>query len=144
MIKVSYLEQPTAIPLIYLSKVEGERTFVTNEDIYVTLSDGREILIPTGTDTDLASVPKWAWSLFSPIDKAFIADLIHDFLWVNKSEEIKHFDNSIYEARKFADEERTRWRKAIAPEKRIKNFVTHWVIRIVGSLFYTKRLKIPY
>ena len=62
---------------------------------------------------------------------------------MDKVGQIQHFDNSFYRARKFADEERYRWRKSIAPEKKIKNFITHYVIRIVGGVFYSKQINIP-
>ena len=46
-------------------------------------------------------------------------------------------------ARKFADEERYRWRKKLAPKKKLKNFITHYFIRIFGRPFYDRRFKIP-
>lgn len=140
---LEYLQKPEYIPLKYLPNFKGERTFEVMEDITVVLSDGFVITISKGTLTDLSSVPSWAWSIFKPIDKAFIGDLIHDYLWLDKVGQIQHFDNSFYRARKFADEERYRWRKSIAPEKKIKNFITHYVIRIVGGFFYSKQINIP-
>ncbi len=131
------------IKLAFQPNLKGERTFVVIEDINVVLSDGYKITIKAGTLTDLASVPSWAWSIFKPIDKAFIGDLIHDYLWVDKVEQIKHFDNSPYKARKFADEERLRWRKKLAPNKRFKNWITHRIIRLIGGVFYSRQLKIP-
>jgi hypothetical protein len=142
-IKISYLENPTIIPLAYLPKEDGGRTFETTQDIEVVLSDGYVLKIEKGFKTDLSSVPSWAWSIFKPIDKAFIGDLIHDALWVDKAGQVVYFDNSFYDARKFADEERLRWRKSIAPKKKIKNFVTHYVIRLIGGFMYSKQLKIP-
>ena len=131
------------IKLSYQPIVKGGRTFTVSEDIKVKLSDGFEIVIKDGTITDLASVPKFLWSLFTPIDEAFIGDLIHDYLWIDKVGQISHFNNSPYLARKFADEERYRWRKKLAPKKKIKNFVTHYFIRIFGRPFYDRRFKIP-
>lgn len=141
--KLNYLENPLQIPLAYETNAKGERTFMVLVDINVTLSDGYEFHIPQGFKTDLASIPNWGWSIFKPIDKAFIADLIHDGLWVDKQGQIKHFDNNIYQARKFADEERLRWRKSLAPEKKIKNYITHKIIRLIGGFYYSKQIKIP-
>lgn len=131
------------IKMAYQPNLFGERTFVVTEDIKVVLSDGYQITIKAGTLTDLASVPKWAWSIFTPIDKAFLGDLIHDYLWIDKAGQIAHFNNSPYKARKFADEERLRWRNKLAPKKKFKNWFTHKVIRLIGGVFYSRQLKIP-
>lgn len=142
MIEVSYrCKFIREIPLTYLTTVKGERTFAVAEDIEVELSDGRKVLILKGFRTDLASVPVFLWNVFKPIDKAFIADLTHDYLWDYKLKEIKHFGGS-YEARKFADDERNKWRKKLAPEKKIKNWITHRFIRLFGGFWYSKQLKL--
>ena len=141
--KLTYLENPLLIPLAYDTNAKGERTFTVIVTINVTLSDGYQLKIPQGSKTDLASIPNWGWSIFKPIDIAFIADLIHDALWIDKQGQIKHFDNNIYQARKFADEERLRWRKALAPDKKIKNYVTHKIIRLIGGFYYSRQLNIP-
>lgn len=130
------------IPLTYLPNVKGERTFEVSETIKVTLSDNRIITIPKGFKTDLSSVPSWLWSVFKPIDKAFIGDLIHDYLWINKIPEIKLFGGS-YAARKFADNERLIWRKKLAPNKKLKNYLTHYTIRLFGGLYYSRQKTIP-
>lgn len=141
--EINYLQQPESIPMSFLTYVDGERTFEITEDIKVTLSDGYVIIIKSGTRTDLASVPNWAWSFFKPIDKAFIGDLIHDYLWVDKVGQINHFNNSIYEARKFADYERYKWRTHLAPNKKFKNWLTHKIIRLIGGFYYSRQLRIP-
>lgn len=139
---MSNLKPPTFIPLAYLPNSKSERTFVLTQQITVTLTNGRELIIPKGFKTDLASVPSWLWSVFKPIDKAFIADLIHDYLWVNKLPEIALHKGS-YNARKFADNERLQWRIALAPKKKFKNYITHYVIRLFGGFYYSRQIKIP-
>lgn len=145
--KLNYYDNPEElkkpIKLSYQPIVKGGRTFTVAEDIEVVLSDGFSIVIKEGTITDLSSVPKCLWSIFTPIDEGFIADLIHDYLWIDKVGQITHFDNSPYQARKFADDERNRWRVKLAPRMRLKNFVTHWFLRVFGSPFYNRKFKIP-
>lgn len=141
--KLNYLEQPTHISMNFLPEYPGNRTFEITEDIEVTLSDGYVLLIQKGFRTDLSSVPSWAWSIFRPIDQGFIGDLIHDALWDDKIGQIKHFNNVIYDARKFADEERLRWRTKLAPNKKVKNKITHFILRLVGGLFYSREINIP-
>ena len=131
------------IPIHYLPNVKGERTFEFYKDFDVTLPDNRIITIPKGFRTDLISVPSWLWSIFKPIDKALIADIIHDYLWVNRTSEIGYFEGNIYKARKYSDVVRLQIRQSLAPEKYIKNYVTHYFLRIFGGLFYSRQLKIP-
>ncbi|QHB40989.1 hypothetical protein HWC99_gp58 [Flavobacterium phage vB_FspS_tant8-1] len=140
---LEYLEQPTEIPLVFLCKHKSERRFAVNQDIFVTLSDGYVLKIEKGFETDLSSIPGWLWSIAKPIDSAFIGDLIHDKLWVDKKNQLERHNFSIFEARKFADDERMKWRKGIAPKKKLKNWITHRVIRWIGGFFYSRQLTIP-
>ena len=130
------------IPLAYLPNEKGERTFEIYESFKYNLSDGRTITVPKGFKTDLSSVPSWLWSVIKPIDKALIGDIVHDYLWVQQITEIQHFGGS-YAARKFADNERLLIRNNIAPEKKFKNYLTHYTIRLVGGFFYSRQIKIP-
>jgi hypothetical protein len=132
-----------AIPLAYLPNEKNERTFEISEEIAILLPDGYLIVIPKGFKTDLSSVPSWLWSVIKPIDKALIADIIHDYLWVQQAEEIKRFAGSSYAARKYADDMRLQLRNILAPKKKLKNYLTHYVIRLVGGLFYSRQIKIP-
>ena len=72
-----------------------------------------------------------------------LGDWIHDELWKDKQRQFEHFDYKIFKARKFADEERLRWRNALAPNKKFKNWITHRVIRLIGGVFYSNQLNIP-
>ena len=130
MVKIDYnLEYD----LIYLNLVYvKDRIFYLNEDMEIVLSDGRTILIPKGFETDLSSIPQIFWGVFKPFDKGLLGDLIHDYLWEDKMAETLYFD-SAYIAQKFADEERLKWRNKLAPELKIKNWLTHKVLRIFGS-----------
>ncbi|MEI7488143.1 MAG: DUF1353 domain-containing protein [Chryseobacterium sp.] len=135
--------QKQSIALTYHPMIKGGRTFTVAKDITVELSDGYVITIKEGTITDLSSIPKILWSLMSPIDEAFIADLIHDYLWIDKEGQLGHFNYDIYKARKFADDERYKWRKKMAPKRKIKNWITHRFLRMFGGLWYSRQLKIP-
>lgn len=119
------------------------RQWITTADIEIQLSDGYWLFIPIGTVWDGASIPKWLWWLMKPIDEGAIGDLIHDRLWVDKQGQFEHFNFNIYQARKFADNERLKWRRCHAPKKWLKNWITHMVIRAIGGFFYSKQLKIP-
>lgn len=140
----------------YLEKIKGVKWFEqlpkskeyprhsrTLEDLEITLSDGYILKIPKGTIWDGASVPSWLHWLFPPIDEGALGDLIHDMLWIDKQGQFAYFGYNIYKARKFADEERLRWRKHLAPKKWFFNWISHKVIRLIGGFYYSQQLKIP-
>lgn len=142
--KLSYLEQPTEkwferIP----ASEEHPRSWITIVDIEVEMSDGRILKREKGVVWDGASVPRWAWWIFSPIDEGAFGDWLHDELWTDKKTELEHFGYNIYKARKFADKERIKWRKSHAPGKWIFNFVSEKVIRLVGGFYYSRQKNIP-
>lgn len=141
---LSYLEKPAYNPITVVPKTKQyPRHWVFTEDVIVELSDSRKIKIEKGFITDGASIPKWLWWFWKPIDEAFIGDAIHDFLWINKKIELAYFDYNISKARKFSDDERLKWRRAILPRKIFKNNITHGIIRLIGSFYYSKQFKIP-
>ena len=140
MVKIDY---ELKYDLVYLNLIYvKDRIFYLGEDMQITLSDGRTILIPKGFETDLSSIPQIFWGVFKPFDKGLLGDLIHDYLWVDKMAETLYFDNA-YTAQKFADEERLKWRNKLAPELKIKNWLTHKVLRIFGARYYKGKAKIP-
>lgn len=141
---LNFLEKPNKdwFEKIPKSK-EFSRHWITTIDIEVVLSDGFKLKIPKGNIFDGASIPKILWWLFKPIDKGVFGDFIHDELWSDKEGQLKHFEYDIFEARKFADNERLIWREYLAPDKKIKNYITHKVIRLIGGFFYSKQIKIP-
>lgn len=145
MIQLKFLERiDVSVWNEEISKTkEFPRHWKVKLDLLVELSDGREILIKKGTIWDGASIPKFLWWVFKPIDNGALGDLIHDELWVNKQSELEYFNYNIFEARKFADNERVKWRNSHAPNKKIKTKITNFVIRIIGGFFYSNQIKIP-
>ncbi len=142
MIEVKYLERLDKIPLEYVTNDKSERVWLVSEDIEVTLSDGSKIIIEKGYDTDLSSVPKFAWSLMTPFDSGLFGDILHDKLWTSKLKEILRHGDS-YKARLFADNERKLWREKLASQHKVKNYVTHKIIRIIGGYYYSGQGSIP-
>ena len=69
---------------------EYPRHWVTIIDLEIELSDGQVLNIPKGTIWDGASIPKWLWWLMKPIDEGAIADLLHDWLWGEKENQLKY------------------------------------------------------
>lgn len=122
---------------------EYPRHWITTVDLEIHLSDSYVLVVPKGKIWDGASVPKWLWWLFKPIDEAAIGDFLHDCLWLDKENQLERFDYNIYQSRLFADNERNKWRQKLAPKKKIKNCITHFFIRSLGGFFYSKQFLIP-
>jgi len=129
--------------LVYLNLtyLSDKRWFLA-EDMEIVLSDKRVITITKGFETDLSSIPSFLWGLFKPFDKGLLGDLIHDYLWEEKMAETLYFNNA-YKAQKFADDERLKWRKKLAKEFKIKNWITHAALRVFGGKYYSGKKKIP-
>lgn len=145
-IKVNYLQRINKNVEWYCEipkSKEFPRHFITLIDLEIILSDNYCLKIPKGFVWDGASVPSWLHWLLPPIDSGMFGDLIHDKLWVDKEKQFKHFEYNIYKARKFADDERLKWRKKLAPERWFFNFISHNIIRLIGGFYYSKQLKIP-
>ena len=141
---IKYLDKPKGVYFIRVKNNKDlPRHWTVLKELKIELSDGEIITIPENYIFDGASVPKSLWWLFPPIDKGVMGDLIHDRLWENKAEQLQKFDFNSYKARKFADAERMRWRKAHAQDKKVFNFISNLVIRLIGGLYYSKQLNIP-
>jgi hypothetical protein len=53
-------------------------------------------IIPTGFDTDFASVPRSFWNILPPIGKHNRAALLHDYMYVNNIGTRKFADNVFF------------------------------------------------
>jgi hypothetical protein len=74
-LKVAPDAPPAKPQLDYL----GDRKWrLTNRYVYHDAAG--DIVIPKGFVSDLASVPRFAWWLISPMDLSEVAPLVHDFV----------------------------------------------------------------
>ena len=149
MIKLDYLQSAEKIPLNFLPNSRGERMFEVAEDIQVRLSDGYELLIPKGFETDLRSVPKFLWSKIQPYNSALLAYLIHDRLYADKIGQMLHFSKKHngearpYIAKRFADEEMFKWANVLAPHRKLENYLSYLAVRRFGNPVYWGRKSVP-
>jgi hypothetical protein len=58
----------------------------------------RVIVVPAGTVTDLASVPRLLWAIFPPHGKYAKAAIVHDYLYANAIGTKDEADRIFYEA----------------------------------------------
>lgn len=54
---------------------------LTEFSYYRTNDENKIITVPEGFRTDLATVPRWLWSMFPPHDSYAKAAVIHDYLY---------------------------------------------------------------
>jgi|SRR5690606_31151404 len=70
--------------------------WVLLEDLYFTV-DAIHYRIEKGFQTDLASIPRWLWSIVAPIRYDLIApSLIHDFFYVSPHDRSRKDIDSIF------------------------------------------------
>lgn len=148
--KLDYLKKPKYIPLKYIQGSRGERGWEVSEDIIVTLSDGYELLIPKGFETDLRSSPRILWSMIQPYNDSLLAYLIHDRLYADKLGQMKHFSGldpkgvvRPFIARKFADNEMYKWALALAPDSKLESYLSYLAVRLFGDSVYWGRKSVP-
>lgn len=148
--RVNYLEQPKKIPLAFIPNSRGERVWEVTEDIIVTLSDGYQLLIPEGFQTDLRSVPKILWTFTRPYDDTLMAYLIHDRLYADKIGQMTHFtkidpegSTKPYKAKEFADEEMYRWATHLAPHRKLESYLSYLAVKYFGKPVYWGRANVP-
>ena len=72
-----------------------ENMWELKQDIVVKrmyLNDDLELRIEKGFMFDLASIPRFLWSIIAPFELSIIAPLVHDYLYVNKGKLIREKD----------------------------------------------------
>jgi len=76
-------------------KIEEEFVYYIGE-----IDSGKEIRVPKGFITDLASVPRIFWIIFPPNGKSGKASVIHDYMYVNAIGTKEYADKTFIEAMK--------------------------------------------
>lgn len=107
---------------VYKSKHKKFR--ILQKDVYITLSNGMDIMIHKGFIWDNATVPKWLWSFIRPIGDFELAALIHDYLYITRTG-----------TRKEADEELLKWSMVINDNK-FDNYFRYIAVRALGWLYW--------
>jgi len=102
--------------------------FLIYKPIRYVLSNGKEIIIPKGLETDFASIPRFFWRLFPPhLKKYRQGAVVHDYLYMTKD---------VVTSRAFADAE---FRRMLIMKKTPK--WQAWLFWAVIRLFGNKNWK---
>ena len=79
----------------------GSRVFRL-ETLFRYISSFGTIIVPAGTETDGASVPRAFWNIFDPFGEYFGAAVIHDFLYSPANTEYSRWEaDSIFKEAMF-------------------------------------------
>lgn len=68
----------------YVYSYKSKKYWKINKPIDVMLSNNNVITIPEGFYYDMATIPKWLWSIVRPYNDALFATLIHDYLYIHQ------------------------------------------------------------
>jgi hypothetical protein len=96
----------------------------TVKDFEIMLSNGDKVIVPAGTQTDFATVPRLLWSFVSPYGYDEVSFIVHDYL----------YDNRMY-TRKFCDEQML-FLQLTCGASYLRAFVMFMAVRIFGKKYW--------
>lgn len=120
MLKININDNSIAQNQYNIVMQSSQYMFTTVKDIELTLSNNDTITIPKGFNTDLASAPRFLWSIFRPYGNYTLAAIVHDYMYVIG-----------YANKKFADREFYRIMKA-CNANRFKRLLMYWGAILFG------------
>lgn len=85
------------------------------------------ITVPAGTVTDLATTPRWIWSVLPPFGEYAKAAIVHDYLYQQAIGSKRYADEVFLEAMTVLGV--PRWRRT----------VMYWAVRVFGRGNYKKK-----
>jgi len=124
---VKALMQDDVIVQSYVYSYKSKNYWEIKKPVEVELSNGEVITIPEGFYYDMATVPKWLWSIVRPYNDGLFGYLVHDYLYLNKH---KHSLN-----RKKADQEMLFWTN-ITNSNKFDNYIRYAFVRLFGWLWW--------
>jgi len=65
---------------LYVEVLPNGRTYEVTRDFVVEMP-GRKFIVPSGFETDFASVPLGLWNIFPPFGRYSKAAVLHDYLY---------------------------------------------------------------
>lgn len=126
---IQILTKDNVIVQSYIYSDKSVKYWRIERDVVVQLSTGDELLIPAGYCYDMATVPKWLWSVVRPFNDGLLATLIHDYLYVHKE---KHMLS-----RAESDREYLKW-LTVTNNNQFDNTIRYLVVRAFGWLWWNK------
>lgn len=123
--------EDSVLPPPLLSYRPDRRAWVLEQDY--TYTDGATVLrIPSGFQFDLASVPRFAWSLIAPFELSIVAPLLHDFLYGHGG---RLPDGSVAPPRSYSRKEADALFREVMRQERVAAWrarLAYWAVRWFG------------
>ena len=126
---ISKLLKDNVIEQSYVYSYKSKKYWMITKQIDILLSDNTIISIPKGFYYDMATVPKYLWSIIRPFNDALFATLIHDYLYIHQ----ETHNMTRYQA----DNEFLSWSNIINKNK-FDNYLRYLFVRIFGWLWWKK------
>ena len=98
--------------------------------VMVALSNGDMFTIPSGTYTDMASVPRLLWTVFPPYGYDELAFLVHDHLYTTQKPINEHSESRGY-SRLFCDLQMLHFQRRLEISP-IRSFLMFAAVRLFG------------
>jgi hypothetical protein len=126
---IEQLETDNLIVQSYVYSSKHKKYWKITKPITVMLSTNNIITIPNGFYYDMATIPKWLWSIIRPFNDALLATLIHDYLYIHQEEHTL--------TRKQVDDEFLQWSN-LTNKNKFDNYVRWVFTRVFGWLWWKK------
>jgi hypothetical protein len=112
----------------YVYSDNSSKYWKIENPLLIKLSNGKYLKIDKGFYYDMATVPKWLWSIVRPFNDGLIGYLIHDRLYVIRDHEM---------TRKEVDEEMLFWTN-LTNKNKFDNYLRYFIVRLLGWLWWNK------
>lgn len=109
-----------------LVRFRGAYGFTTRESLVFTSDSGKEYKVPKGFETDLASVPRAAWSIIPPMGRYTNAAILHDSLYAERVVSKKEADKVFLEAMR------------VCGVPAYKRYPMYWAVAAFGGSAYSE------
>lgn len=112
----------------YVYSDKSSKFWKIQNSLLIKLSNNKYLKIDKGFYYDMATIPKWLWSIVRPFNDGLIGYLIHDRLYVIRDHEM---------SRKEVDKEMLFWTN-LTNKNKFDNYLRYFIVRLLGWLWWYK------
>ena len=127
---ISKLLKDDVIQQSYVYSYKSKKYWKISKPIHVMLSNKSIITISEGFYYDMATVPKWLWSIVRPFNDALFGTLIHDYLYIHQETHNM--------TRHEVDKEFLFWSNLTNKKNKTDNYLRYLFVRVFGWLWWKK------
>lgn len=125
---IEQLEAGDLIIQEYVYKSKNKKYWKLKKNITIQLQTKQAtVVVPEGFIYDMATVPKWLWSIIRPFNDGLFGTLLHDYLYIHKEAHTL--------TRKDADKEYLLWNN-LTNQNKFDNYIRYIFVRAFGWLWW--------